>query len=106
MKYSKKVSQKELCRIAKNLGAKRIGKCCYQYEGVVTSNKKLIDTLSIDVCKDNFGYDNGYIHKKQLYYSCGIYGNSGQLHLITYVNSYGVECSCYVYYTNYNYNKD
>lgn len=94
-----KVSQKELCKIAKNLGAKRIGNCSYQYECVVTSNK-LIKNLGLKVCKDNFGYDNGYIHKQQLYYSCG------QLHFITYVNNYGVECSCYVYYTDYNYNKD
>ena len=102
MKQIKKVTQKEMNKIAKNLGAKRIGKCCYQYEGVVSSNKKLIETLGINVCKDNFGY----IHKQQLYYSCGVYGNSGQLHYITYVNNYGIECSCYVYYTDYNYNKD
>lgn len=106
MEKIKKVTQKKLCEIAKNLNAKRIGNCCYQYEGVVTSNKKLIEYLNLDVCKDNFGYDNGYLHKQQLYYSCGVYGNTGQLHLITYVNSYGVECSCYVYYTDYNYNKD
>lgn len=106
MERIKKVTQKEMCKIAKNLGAKRIGNSCYQYESVVTSNRKLIETLGISVCKDNFGYDNGYLHKQQLYYSCGTYGNSGQLHLITYVNNYGVECSCYVYYTDYNYNKD
>ena len=106
MERIKKVTQKEMCKIAKNLNAKRIGYCCYQYEGVVTSNRKLIDTLAIDVCKDNFGYENGYIHKQKLYYSCGGYGNSGQMHLITYVNSSNVECSCYVYYTNINYNDD
>lgn len=105
MEKIKKVTQKEMCKIAKNLGAKRLGNSCYQYEGVL-SNIKLIKTLNLDVCKDNFGYDNGYINKQQLYYSCGVYGNSGQLHFITYVNSYGVECSCYVYYTDYNYNKD
>lgn len=101
MERIKKVTQKEMCKIAKNLGAKRIGNCCYQYEGIVSSNRKLIETIAIDVCKDN-----GYINKQQLYYSCGTYGNSGQLHNITYVNSYGIECSCYVYYTDYNYNKD
>lgn len=106
MERIKKVTQKEMCKIAKNLGAKRIGNCCYQYEGVVSSYIKLRKTLALDVCKDNYGYDNGYIHKQQLYYSCGTYGNSGQMHLITYVNSYGVVCSCYVYYTDYNYNKD
>lgn len=106
MKLIKKVSQKELCKIAKNLNAKRIGSSCYQYESVVSSNRKLIETLGINVCKDNFGYDNGYINKQQLYYSCGVYGNSGQMHFITYINNYGKECSCYVYYTDYNYNKD
>lgn len=102
----KKVTQKELCKIAKNVNATRIGNCCYQYEGVVSSDRKLIETLGLNVCKDNFGYDCGYLHKQQLYYSCGVYGNSGQMHFITYVNNYGVECSCYVYYTDYNYNKD
>ena len=91
MEKIKKVTQKEMCKIAKNLGAKRIGNCCYQYESVVSSDRKLIETLDLDVCKDNFGYYNGYIHKQQLYYSCGVYG---------------VECSYYVYYTDYNYNKD
>lgn len=107
MNTIKKVTQKKkLCEIAKNLNAKRIGNCCYQYEGVVSSNKKLIERLDLNVCKDNFGYDNGYLHKQQLYYSCGTYGNSGQLHIITYINNYGIECNCYVYYTDYNYNKD
>ena len=106
MERIKKKKKKKMCKIAKNLGAKRIGNSCYQYESVVQSNRKLIETLGISVCKDNFGYDNGYIYKQQLYYSCGTYGNSVQLHLITYVNNYGVEFSCYVYYTDYNYNKD
>ena len=76
MERIKKVTQKEMCKIAKNLNAKRIGSCCYQYESVVSSKRKLIDTLALDnLAIDNFGYDNGYIHKQQLYYSCGmVYG--------------------------------
>lgn len=35
----KKVTQKEMCKIAKNLGAKRIGNCCYQYEGLYQAIK-------------------------------------------------------------------
>lgn len=106
MEKVKKVTQKKLCQIAKELGAKRIGRCCYQYEGVVSSNRKIIDYLNINVFDDNYEYDRALIHKQQLYYSCGVYGNSGQLHYITYLNKYGVECSCYVYYTDYNYNND
>ena len=106
MEKVKKVTQKKLCQIAKELCAKRIGRCCYQYEGVVSSNRKIIDYLNINVFDDNYEYDRALIHKQQLYYSCGVYGNSGQLHYITYLNKYGVECSFYVYYTNYNYNND
>lgn len=46
------------------------------------------------------------ITKWKLYYSSGLYGNTGQLHYIQYMNNYGVQCSCYIYYTNINYNDD
>lgn len=102
---SKKVSQKKLCQIAKCLGAIRLAKGCYSYESILYSDRKIIDTLGLKVYDDNFA-NNAYIHKNQLYYSCGIYGNSGQIHYITYLNDYGVECSCYVYYTDIDYNND
>lgn len=99
---SKKVSQKKLCQIAKCLGAIRIANGCYHYESILRSDRKLIDTLGLQVYDDNFA-NNAYLHRNQLYYSCGLYGNSGQLHYITYLNNYGVECSCYVYYTDIDY---
>lgn len=105
MKLIKKVSQKELCKIAKRLGAIRLANNCYRYEAILYNNIKLIDTLGLKCYDDNYA-NNAYIHKKQLYYSCGVYGNSGQMHFITYINKYKKECSCYVYYTDYNYNKD
>ena len=104
MKKIKQVSQKKLCKIAKCLGAIRLGSC-YLYESILHSDRKLIDTLGLKVYDDNFA-NNAYIHKNQLYYSCGLYGNSGQLHYITYLNDFGVECSCYVYYTDIDYNND
>lgn len=105
MEKIKKVTQKKLCQIAKELGAKRIGNCCYQYECAVTNERKLIKELNLNVY-DEYELYRSLINKQQLYYSCGVYGNSGQLHYITYLNEYGIECSCYVYYTDYNYNKD
>ena len=102
---SKKVTQKKLCQIAKCLGAIRLSKGCYSYESILYSDRKLIDTLGLKTYDDNFA-NNAYIHKNQLYYSCGLYGNSGQLHYITYLNEYGVESYLYVYYTDIDYNND
>lgn len=105
MKTVKKVSQKKLCQIAKELGAIRLthGSWPY-YESYLSDTNKLIDRLDLSIKKDEM--KRYLITKWQLYYSCGVYGNSGQLHYIQYINYRGVQCSCYVYYTNYNYNKD
>lgn len=106
MKYSKKVSQKELCKIARNLGAIRLTRYnCYYYEAYLSDTNKLINRLHlVDIKRDTW---NRYlITKCQLFYSSGVYGNSGQLHYIQYINNDGVQCSCYVYYTNINYNND
>lgn len=105
MKYSKKVSQKELCKIAKNLNAIRLTRYnCYYYETYLNDTNKLIVRLDLDIKRDEWG--RYLITNWQLYYSSGIYGNTGQLHYIQYINNYGVQCSCYVYYTNINYNGD
>lgn len=105
MKNNKKVSQKELCCIAKELGAIRLTqRNCYYYESYLHDTNKLIDKLDLDIKQDNWG--RYLITKWQLYYSCGVYGNSGQLHYIQYINNYDVQCSCYVYFTNINYNND
>lgn len=111
MERIKKVTQKKLCEIAKNLGAIRLTrynncyyKNCYYYEAYLSDTNKLINMLDLDVKRDEWG--RYLITKWQLYYSCGLYGNTGQLHYIQYMNNYGVQCSCYVYYTNINYNGD
>lgn len=105
MKYSKKVTQKKLCEIAKNLGAIRLTRYnCYYYEAYLSDTDKLIDRLDLDIKKDEWG--RYLITKWKLYYSSGLYGNTGQLHYIQYMNNYGVQCSCYIYYTNINYNDD
>ncbi len=48
----------------------------------------------------------GFLLKDKLFYSCGLYGNSGQLHKITYVGQDKHNHTIYVYYTNINYNKE
>lgn len=105
MEKVKKVTQKKLCQIAKELGAARLTNAgCYYYEAYLADTNKLIDRLDLDIARDRCG--RYLITKWQLFYSCGKYGNTGQLHYIEYVNNYGVHCICYVYYTNINYNKD
>ena len=105
MKYSKKVTQKNYVKIAKNLGAIRLTRYnCYYYEAYLSDTDKLIDRLDLDIKKMNWG--RYLITKWKLYYSSGLYGNTGQLHYIQYMNNYGVQCSCYIYYTNINYNDD
>lgn len=105
MKTVKKVSQKRLCEIARELGAIRLTNAgCYYYEAYLADINKLSDRLDLDIKKDEWG--RYLITKWQLYYSCCVYGNSGQLHYIQYINNYGIQCSCYVYFTNYNYNND
>lgn len=55
MKYSKKVSQKELCKIAKNLNAIRLTRYnCYYYEAYLRDTDKLIDRLDIDIKRDTW----------------------------------------------------
>lgn len=103
MEKVKKVSQKKLSQIAKELNAVRLTNYgCYYYEAYLADTNKLIDRLDLSIKKDKWG--RYLITKCKLYYSSGVYGNSGQLHYIQYVNYYGIQCSCYVYYTNYNYN--
>ena len=105
MEIVKKLSQKQLCEEAKRIGAIRLAVGnCYYYEACLANNNNLIDRLAINVARDSWG--NYIISKWKMYYCEGITGNTGQMHEIRYINNYGVECSCYVYYTCINYNKD
>lgn len=99
-----KVSQKELCYYAAINNAIRIESECYHYESILRDTEKLITLLNIDVKKDKFGYYN--IIKVQVYFSCGIYGNTGQMHYIGWCDNNNKQHSCYVYYTQRNYNRD
>lgn len=105
MELVNKLSQKQLCEAARRLGAVRLTNAgCYYYESYLSDTNKLIDRLDLDVARDRWG--NYMITMWQLFYSAGVYGNTGQLHYIEYVNNSGVQCSLYVYFTNLNYNKD
>lgn len=56
MKYSREVSQKELCYIALTNKAVRIGNDVYEYESNLENKEKLIHILNIEVKRDNYGY--------------------------------------------------
>lgn len=104
MEKVKKVSQKELNRIALRYNAKRIGYNSSYYESIIHSSFNLIDTLKIRV--RNFGDTYNDIIITQLYYCCGVYGNTGQMHRIEYYDTNDRYHYCYVYFTNINYNYD
>lgn len=100
----KVISQKELCYRALIDEAIRLGNNCYEYESNIADRNKLIALLNIDVKRDPYGY---YILEDyKIYVSCGIYGNTGQLHHIAWIDNNNQHKSCYVYYTNINYNRD
>lgn len=96
------LTQKALCNVAKDLRAYKIGDSCYHYEAVIYDTYKLVMALDLHVLEN---YE-GFLVKDELFYSCGLYGNSGQLHKITYAVQDKKEHTIYVYYTNINYNKD
>lgn len=96
------LTQKALCNVARDLKAYRLGNSCYQYEGTIYDTYKLITTLDLEVLEN---YE-GFLVKEELFYSYGLYGNSGQLHKITYAVKDKKDHTIYVYYTDINYNKD
>ena len=104
MKYSIKVSQKELCKIAAQLGAIRLTRNCSEYEANLANKKRLVHILDIDVKRDLYGYY--LLEDYKIYVSYGVYGNAGQMHYIRWIDSNNNQNSCYVYYTNINYNRD
>lgn len=99
-----KVTQKEMCYHALINKAIRLENECYHYESIISDNNKLINLLNIDVKQDKYGYYD--IVKTQIYFSCGLYGNTGQMHYIDWYDNNNIQHSCYVYYTQRNYNKD
>lgn len=75
------LTKKDLKNLAESLGAKKLCSNIYCYENIVHSSKNLIQELNLVDCVD---IQDGYICANQIAYSAGIYGNSGQLHKVTY----------------------
>ena len=75
------LSKKDLKNLAASLNAKKLCNNIYYYENIVNSSTNLIHELNLDYCVDCC---DGYIYADQIAYSAGYYGNSGQLHKVTY----------------------
>lgn len=98
------VSQKELCYRALINRAIRLGNNCSEYEANLSDKEKLVKLLDINVKRDSYGYY--LINDYKIYISCGLYGNTGQMHYISWYDNNNNQHSIYVYYTKINYNKD
>lgn len=75
------LSKKDLKSLAESLGAIKLCNNIYYYENIVHSSINLIHELELVDCVD---IRDGYITAEQIAYCAGIYGNSGQLHKVTY----------------------
>lgn len=75
------LSKKNLKSLAASLNAKKISNNIYYYENIVNSSTNLIKELDLVDCVD---CRDGYISAYQIAYCAGVYGNSGQLHKVTY----------------------
>lgn len=75
------LTKKSLKNLAESLGAQKLCNNIYYYENIVHSTKNLIQELELVDCVD---IRDGYITSDQIAYCAGIYGNSGQLHKVTY----------------------
>lgn len=75
------LTKKDLKNLAESLGAKKLCNNIYIYENIVHSRTNLIKELHLVDCVD---CQDGYLCANQIAYSSGVYGNSGQLHKVTY----------------------
>lgn len=75
------LTKKDLKNLAESLGAKKLCSNIYYYENIVHSSQNLIEELNLVDCVD---IQDGYITTEQIAYCAGVYGNSGQLHKVTY----------------------
>lgn len=96
-----RLTQKEMCTLARRLEAIRIGNNCSIYESIIHDRNKLVKTLQLTNVRYN-KYGTYDIDCQQVRYCSGIYGNSGQMHLIMWFDKNDNLHSCYVYYTNFN----
>lgn len=89
------LSKKDLKNLSVSLGATKLCNNIYHYENIIQSSTELIQKLDLVDCVD---CHNGYITADQIAYCAGIYGNSGQLHKVTYYDeikkSYLVKYVC------------
>ena len=100
----KVISQKEMCFRALMNAAIRLGSDCSEYEANLVNKEKLIQILNIDVKRDSYGYY--MINDYKMYVSCGVCGNTGQMHYISWYDTNNKQHSLYIYFTKINYNKD
>lgn len=96
-----RLTQKEMCDLARRLEAIRISNNCSIYESIVHDRNKLVKTLKLENIRSN-KYGDYDIDVQQVRYCGGLYGNSGQMHLLLWFDKKDVLHSCYVYYTNLN----
>lgn len=96
-----RLTQKEMCNLARRLKATRIGNNCSIYESIIHDRNKLVKTLQLTNIRCN-KYGTYDIDTQQIRYCGGLYGNSGQMHLIMWFDKNDNLHSCYVYYTNLN----
>lgn len=82
----------------------RLGSNCSEYEANLRNRAKLVHLLNINVKRDCYGFY--MLEDYKIYVSCGLYGNTGQMHHIAWLDRNNVHKSCYVYFTKINYNKD
>lgn len=96
-----RLTQKEMCNLARKVKAIKIASNCSIYESIIYDRNKLVETLKLKNVRCN-KYGKFDIDYQQVRYCGGVYGNSGQMHLITWFDKNDNLNSCYVYYTNLN----
>lgn len=87
------LTQKDLHKLATNLGGVRLGYNCYLYESDLHTHKNICEALGY--LPSMIKWYNCY----QVAYSCNAYGNSGQLHRVELETVTGVHLTKFVYYT-------
>ena len=106
---SLKMSKKDLKQMSENLGAIYCGGNVYNYENTIhyinslyydENLSKLSEEILLELYYYKFDKNKHYINSNQLAYSCGMYGNSGQLFKHT-IYSRSDEKIIGVFYTYY-----
>ena len=104
MMKSVKTSRKQLAQTALNLDATKLANNVYCYENAIhylcmlqAHNKLFEDNKAVEELISR--YPNATcVTYSQLFYSCGIYGNNGQLHRVDFYENDEIIGTEYVYY--------